>query len=47
MTANKPASNHPWKTGPSLKVQDWAKKESEVSPINDWKQGGGMSPWNK
>jgi len=47
MTANKPSPNHPWKTAPRFNVSDWAKKQAEVSSVNNWKQGGGMSPWNK
>lgn len=28
-------------------IRDWARDQSHLSPINNFKKGGGHDPWNK
>lgn len=44
---HKPAKNHPWRTAVTPKVAKWAKEKAEITPVNDFKRGGGYEPWNK
>ena len=39
MTTKKPAKNHPWRTGPSFEVLDWARKEAYIRPIQSFDTG--------